>query len=217
MAAPRPSQPARFAEAAISRGLNDRYVAAAGDIERLVAAAYRLIERDGSVELTMRDLLAEADVSTQNFYRYFATKDEFFIVLLEDGQQRLLGYLEHQLASHTDPRRRMQALIEGVLAQAADPEAANRTRPFLVHKARLNQERARLGQDINAGLLDLIAREIEAARKAAGTPLDDVTLDAEFVQLLLMAAMEQHILDGTAPEPREKKALHAFCVRALQI
>jgi AcrR family transcriptional regulator len=217
MATSRLPEPSRFAEAAISRGLNDRYVAAAGDIERLVAAAYRLIEREGSVDLKMRELLAEADVSTQNFYRYFATKDEFFIVLLEDGQHRLLGYLNHQLAHHTEPRRRMQALIEGILAQAEDPEAANRTRPFLVHKARLNQERARLGQDMNAGLLALVTREVEAARKAAGSPTTDVVLDAEFAQNLIMAVMERHILDTTVPTAREKKALLAFCIRALQI
>lgn len=208
---------APFAAAAISRGLSDRYLAASEDLERLIAAAYRLIARDGSVDLKMRELLAEADLSTQNFYRYFATKDEFFLVLLEDGMKRLLSYLEHRVANQTEPRLRMQALLDGILAQAEDAEAASRTRPFVVHKARLSQERARLDQDINAGILRLLTREVSSAREAAGVSNADSALDAESVMLLIMATMERHIVGGTEPEAKEKKALFEFCFRALQI
>lgn len=204
-----------YTQAAINRGLNERYIAATEDVERLMQAAYRIIEREGSVDLKIRPLLAEAGISSQQFYRYFASKDDFFVVLLEDGQQRLHSYLQHCVAKHTSLDARIEAFIHGCLAQAEDPAASSRARPFLVHRARLNQERARLGQNVSSGALQLLTREVESAQAATGIRDRDAESGAQWVLTLVFAVMEQHILDGTSPTPKEKKSLVAFCFNAL--
>jgi AcrR family transcriptional regulator len=207
--------PVSFVEAAITRGLHDRRLAAEDDVGRAIKAAYRIIERDGTAELKMRDLLAEADLSTQQFYKYFASKDDFISALLEDGQQRLLGYLEHRIAKHTDPRERVDACLKGLLAQAEDLSAAARTRPFLVHRARLYLLYPRLRQQLTSGIRSLLVREITAAREGVG--LTDVEADATWVVFLIGSVMEAHILDGTAPTPEQEESLLAFCFRALRL
>jgi AcrR family transcriptional regulator len=208
---------ARFAQQAIYRGLSNRYRAAADDIDRLINAAYRIIARDGTVDVKIRDLLSEADISTQNFYRYFPTKDEFFLVLLEDGQQQLLSYLRHRVAAQRDPRKRVQAIVESLLAQAEDADASVRTRPFLVHKARLAQDLARWDRDPSAEIVDFVRHEIAAARVDSGVSGADNAADAEFTVHLALAVMERHILAGTKPAAAEKSALVDYCLRALQI
>jgi AcrR family transcriptional regulator len=202
-------------EAAISRGLHERRRAAEDEVARTIDAAYRIIERDDSSELKMRDLLAEAGLSTQQFYRYFASKDDFITALLEDGQQRLLGYLEHQVAKQTDPRQRLEACLKGLLAQSEDLNAAARTRPFLIYRARLHQRSPGLRRQLTAGLRALLAREITAARGEDGRA--SAESDAAWVLLLTGAVMEAHILDGTKPTAEEKASLLAFCVRALAL
>jgi AcrR family transcriptional regulator len=208
---------ARWAQQAINRGLSTRYRAAAADIDRLINAAYRIIAREGTVDIKVRELLAEAEFSTQNFYRYFPSKDEFFLVLLEDGQQRLLSYLRHRVAAQRLPRDRVQAIIESLLAQAEDGDASVRTRPFIVHKARLTEDRSRLDRDLSAEMYDFARNEITAARAACGVPGAANTADADFTLYLAEAVMERHILEGTKPTAAEKSALVGYCLRALQI
>jgi AcrR family transcriptional regulator len=64
----------------------------------LLVAAQRVIERKGFGGLTVRDILAEADVAPGTFYAYFSGKDE------------LLAELAHR------------ALVEVLRAAAADPD-----------------------------------------------------------------------------------------------
>jgi AcrR family transcriptional regulator len=202
-------------EAAISRGLHERRLAAEDEVDRAIKAAYRIIERDDSTELKMRDLLAEAGLSTQQFYRYFASKDDFITALLEDGQQRLLGYLEHQVAKHTDPRQRLEACLKGLIAQAEDLDAAARTRPFLIYRARLHHRSPGLRDQLTSGLRALLVREISAARGAGNRA--GAESDAVWVLALTGAVMEAHILDGTRPTPDQRASLLAFCFRGLQL
>src|SRR6516165_678486 len=66
----------------------------------LLVAAQRVIDRKGFGGLTVRDILAEADVAPGTFYAYFSGKDE------------LLAELAHR------------ALLEVLRAAAADPDTA---------------------------------------------------------------------------------------------
>ena len=77
----------------------------------------------------LRDILRESGLSTQAFYKHFRSKDELMLVLLDDGRRRLVGYLAHRMEKAGRPEQRIRAWIEGVLAQASDPEVAARTRP----------------------------------------------------------------------------------------
>src|SRR3954464_11807351 len=125
-----------LARRAVDRSVAPRHDAYASEIRRIVDATYELIERTGQVSPSMRDILAATKLSTQGFYRYFQSKDELLLLLLDDGRRKLLAYLEHRMVK-VPPPQRVRAWIQGVLAQAAHPGAAARTRPFLAHQDRL--------------------------------------------------------------------------------
>src|ERR1700686_231556 len=145
-----------LARRALERTAVDRHAEYVRDVRRIVDATYRLIEGTGRIAPSLREVLAEAGMSTQAFYRYFRSKDELMLVLLDDGRRKLLGYLEHRMARATSPSDKVRAWIEGVLAQASNPEAAARTRPFLVNQDRLPEafpEEQQASVDLLVGLL----------------------------------------------------------------
>ena len=100
-------------------------------MRRIVDRTLALIERTGSVDPSLREILAETGLSTQAFYRHFRSKDELLLVLLDDGRRQLVSYLGHRMAAVDDPREKVGAWVRGVLAQGMNEPAASRTRPFV--------------------------------------------------------------------------------------
>ena len=66
------------------------------------------------------DIVAAAGLSNDAFYRYFPSKDALVAALLEDGTERLHGYLGHQMDKEGDPEGKVRRWVEGVLSQADD-------------------------------------------------------------------------------------------------
>ena len=116
-----------LAQRAVDRSLGDRRTQYADEIQRVLEATYDLIERTGDVDPSLREILGETGLSTQAFYRYFQSKDELFLLLLDDGRRRILATLERRMQRVDTPEARVRAWIEGVLAQASDTRAAGRT------------------------------------------------------------------------------------------
>ena len=131
-----------LAQRAVDRSLGDRRTQYVDQIQRVLEATYDLIERTGDVDPSLREILAETGLSTQAFYRYFQSKDELFLLLLDDGRRRLLASLERRMQRVDTPEARVRAWIEGVLAQASDARAAGRTRPFVKGQDRLAEANA---------------------------------------------------------------------------
>ncbi len=206
-------------ERAINRALSDQYAQAADEVDRLVAATYRVIEREGSVEPKVRDILKESGLATQAFYRHFRSKDELLLVILDDGRRQLAEYLLHRMekARGKGPLAEVRAWIEGLLAQAADRAAAARTRPFVVGHQRLVElfptEQAASVAVLVGMLADAVRRAVEAG-ELPGEGLD-VDRSASYVYRLTEGVMEDHILAGTEPSKADVAAVVTFSLRAL--
>jgi AcrR family transcriptional regulator len=195
---------------AIERTLARRVEAYEDEVQRLVDATYRVIARTASVDPTVRDILAEAGMSTQAFYRHFRSKDELLVVLLDDGRRRIVDYLAHRMGKAGGPEAAVCAFVEGVMAQAADPEAAARTRPFVVQQDRLADRFAEHQQGSVTRLVELLHEPLEALGST------DVHRDAATVYLVAFASMEQHVRDRTTPTRGDVEHLVRFCLRAVQ-
>jgi AcrR family transcriptional regulator len=202
-------------QAAISRSLGRRYDAAADEVSRLVESAYRVIERSGTVDPRMREILADAGLSTQAFYRHFPSKDDLLLVLLDDGARRLTDYLTHQMAKATTARGRVRAWIEGVLAQAIDAEAAARTRPFLANLARLAERYPDAQQAQVSTVVAPLVAAVRDAVKAGDARSADPAADARAIYHLAMGDMEAHVLARTSPTKREVNQVVSFALRAI--
>jgi AcrR family transcriptional regulator len=137
----------------------------------LLVAAQRVIERKGFGALTVRDILAEADVAPGTFYAYFSGKDE------------LLAELAHR------------ALLEVLRAAAADPgTTTGESLAALVRNAMLSP-------NLDAGLLsEMRGRPGDSAHKelvrnfnaelVAGTrPLIEQARDRGHIQVVDVDAL----------------------------
>jgi len=196
-----------IARRAIERATADRQGAYEGEIQRIVDATYALIGRTGDVDPSLRDILRETGLSTQAFYRYFMSKDELLLLLLDDGRRRLLGYLEHRVGRLAAPEDRLREWVEGVLAQCASPEAAARTRPFVANQVRLADRFPEEQQASVDLLVEQVATVLDGVRPSARRSRQR---DAEAAYRLVFATLESHLARRTRPSPAEIEHLVGF-------
>lgn len=206
-----------LARRSVERSFADRRATYAEEIRRIVDATYRVIRETGGVDPTLRDILSESGLSTQSFYKHFRSKDELMLLLLDDGRRKLVGYLSHRMDKASTPAAKIRAWIEGVLHQAADPEAAARTRPFVAGRDRLAEQFPAQQQASVDLLVGLLAETIAAAPGAKGETKgsnDRARRDAEAIYDLAFAALHRHLTHGTKPSAKDVEHLVRFCVNA---
>lgn len=174
-----------------ARTLRDRSDAYAEEIRRLLDATYAVMRRTGELDPRVSDIVAEAGLSNQAFYRHFRTKDELLVAVLADGQRRLVTTLEQRMHAVPPGRARVRAWVEVVLAQARRPAAAANTRPFAINGLRLAD---RYPAEWEASRGELLAPLRSAIVEAGGDP-DDAAL----VYHLAMGAMQDALVRRASP------------------
>jgi AcrR family transcriptional regulator len=201
----------------LTRSMVARGAAPRADEERtrIVDAAYRVIARRGSVDPTVRDILDEGGFSTPAFYRHFPSKDDLLLALLDDGRRQLNEYLGHRMENEPDGLGRVRAWIAGVAAQAVDPAAASRTRPFLANANRLAEQFPAEVQRSQEAALSLLLDAMTAAQREGRIHSRDLRRDAQRVYDLVFRFIERSVLAGVRPIPTDVTHLVAFCERAL--
>ncbi len=202
-----------LARRAVDRRTAERQSEYAREMGRIVEATYDHIEESGSLEPSLRDILRSAGISTQGFYRYFRSKDELMLVLLDDGRRRLGDYLAERMTTATSPSGQVRAWVEGVLVQASHARSAARTRPFAANEDRLTElfpDEQRASVDLLVGLL------IEPIRAATDRP-QSAGDDAEAVYRLAFGVLRSHLLRRTRPTAAEVEHVVGFCLRGIGI
>jgi len=175
-----------------ARALDERRAVYAVEVRRLIDAAYAVMRTSGDIEPRVGDVVREAGLSNQAFYRHFRSKDELLLAVLTDGRQRLMTTLVARMERAEPGAPRVAAWIEGVLAQARNADAAENTRPFAVNGSRI---------------ADRFPCEWSASREALLGPLRDAVADAggdpardpEALYHLAFGAMETALLRRESP------------------
>jgi AcrR family transcriptional regulator len=202
-----------LADRAVERTVAGRRAEYEAEMRRIVDTTFSLIERSGSLDPSIREILAESGLSTQAFYRYFSSKDELMLALLDEGRRRLVDTLERRMARGASPTEQVRAWIEGVLAQAANSTAAARTRPWILSEQRLAERFPQEQQASVERLVDLLRDPLTQTTEAGRRRPSDVGSTAAMVYLLVFAVLRTHLVAGTKPAAREVDALVGFCLR----
>lgn len=215
-----PSMTEHLAHRAVERTVAGRRAEYEREMTRIVESTFALIERTGTLDPSMREILAEAGLSTQAFYRYFTSKDELMLALLDEGRRRLLSTLQHRMQRSTTPAEQVRAWIQGVLAQASNTAAATRTRPWVTSEQRLSElfpEEQRASVDLIIGLLDDPISRLSGPSANKGHTEDDGSNAARgaavMVYRLTFATLRSHLACGTKPIASETEDLVRFCLR----
>ena len=183
------------------------------EAQHIVDATYRVIERTGDIDPTMRDILREAGLSTPAFYRAFRSKDELLSVLFADGRRRIAASIERRLARAGTGEEKVRAWVGVVLAQARDPEVAARTRPFVANIDRLVE---RYPAEQRASEQLLIDQLVEVLAHGDGLVSHDPRADATAIYHLAFGALGWHLRYGSTPRAEEVRRLADFACRSLR-
>ena len=195
------------AAAAVERALDERHREASEEVERILAAAVRVMERVSPEAPRVSDIVAEAGSSKKAFYRYFAGKDDLLLAVLERGVGIIVSYLEHQMAKEEHPRDQITRWITGVLAQVADPQLMSMSRALAVQLA-LSAD-AGPDEDVMAPMRALLLGPVAA--------LGGDDRDADAVFRLTAATMRRYVGSAHPPDRADVDHLVRFCLRALGV
>jgi AcrR family transcriptional regulator len=168
------------------------------------------MRRTGTVDPRVGDIVREAGLSNQAFYRHFRGKDELLLAILDDGQRRLVGYLEHRLAEVAPGTARIAEWVRAIMEQARNPEAAENTRPFAIDGPRLG---------------DRFPAEIGHSRELVLVPLRDALADVaganpqrdgDAIYHLVMGSMNDALVQRASPSDDDVEHLVQFALQGIR-
>jgi len=94
---------------AVSKSLDAARTRAEQRVQRLLDAAFELIDEKGTAEFTIQEVVDRSKQSLRGFYQYFEGKDELLFALLEESIRECLEDLRSVLESDSDSLGRLRA------------------------------------------------------------------------------------------------------------
>jgi len=192
------------------RTLASRSEQYAGEVRRLLDAGLTVMRRCGtSSSPRVADVVAEAGLSNDAFYRHFPSKQALFAAILEDGTSRLASYLSHQMDKDRTPEGKVRRWVEGVLAQAAEAESAETTLAVTWNAGSVSE-----GLDgSRPSTVAMLAPLLHEPLAELGSR--DPVLDATMVAHVTIGRLSDHLWQQTAPTRAEVAHHVAFVLRAV--
>ena len=196
--------------AAVERALDDRQREATEEVERILAAAVRVMERVAPEPPRVSDIVAEAGSSNKAFYRYFAGKDELILAVMERGVAIVVSYLQHQMAKESTPQGKISRWIEGTLAQVAQPDLIRKSRAAAGQMSAGTNWRT-VDQEMMWPLRDLLTEPVAALGSS------DVERDVEAVFCCTAATLRRYMGSADRPGPEDIAHVVRFCLLGLGV
>jgi TetR/AcrR family transcriptional regulator len=182
----------------------------------IVDAARRLIAERGE-RFTTQELVKEAGVALQTFYRIFGGKDQLLLAVFEDMIAESCAQYEEAARALADPVERLRSYITAALQSVvSDDDPAIGPRFVTAEHWRLYQIFPREMSDATQPFTDLVARQLELAAAEGRWRSADPQRDAWFVTKLVMAVFHHDAFADPPPDTRTMADdLWGFCCRAL--
>ena len=213
-AAPPPSGPSRAEQAGLrsSAELAAAISARTEQAQALMAAATRVIEAHGtSRRATVAEIVREAGLSNQAFYRYFAGKDDLVDALIDSGLRRLVGYLAHAMDKVPAPEEQIRAWIRGALSQSTDPAVAAATRAVVWNRETPVGGTGAAQAQAEALAWNLLVSPLEQLGRR------DPASDAYLIGKLVFGVVSEALWADPAPTAAEVRPVEDFCLAAVGI
>jgi AcrR family transcriptional regulator len=193
------------------RALARRQAVYTDEVRRLLDAGLAVMRRCGTTKSPrVSDIVEAAGLSRDAFYRHFASKEDLVAAIVDAGADRLVSYLRHQMAKESDPAEQLRRWVEGIMAQATNPEVAHSTRAVLWNGGRVGDHSRPEAVTSNAALAELIVEPIAAL----GSP--DPQCDAIAAAHAAMGVMEYFLWRVVTPTRVDIANLVRFCTAAVQ-
>ncbi|MEU4650193.1 TetR/AcrR family transcriptional regulator [Nocardia fluminea] len=218
-------EPTRHSEESAAPSWTDRAAQRSRSVQRsrarsieqaqlIVEAARRLLEAEGS-EFTTQQLIKEAGIALQTFYRHFPSKDQLLLAVFEDIIAERAAEIANLSRGLPDPVARLRFYVLGALRSVRGDDVGTGPRFITAEHWRLYQlfpaEMARANQPF----ADLIADELRHAEQDGLLRPRDPATDAWLAMKLVMSVFHHYAF---APEPADvddiATHLWSFCLAA---
>jgi AcrR family transcriptional regulator len=206
---------------ALARSLSAARTRAEQRVQRLLAAAFELIDEKGTSEFTIQEVVDRSKQSLRGFYQYFDGKDELLFALLEESIRESIEDLRAAVASETEPLERLRAFTIR-LHEWCEPLGTRRKRgahnrvpisEFSLQLAVKDPERlTAVMAPISRMLVDLLG----AAAEAGAIRVSDVRRAALLVQQTVMYGW---LMNRLVQSPRARVTAEdawEFCLHGLR-
>ncbi|MCG5434251.1 TetR/AcrR family transcriptional regulator [Mycobacterium sp. MYCO198283] len=194
--------------AAVDRALDERQRCSTEEVERILAAAVRVMERVAPEPPRVSDIVAEAGSSNKAFYRYFAGKDDLVLAVMERGIAIVISRLQPEIDQESTPAAKVARWIEGLFAQMADPHLLSMCSATVEQLTAITNRQA-ADEEIMAPLRALLSEPVAAM----GRP--DPVRDADAVFYCTIGTLRRYIGSGRRPPAEDIDHLVRFCLQGL--
>ncbi|MGV9865529.1 TetR/AcrR family transcriptional regulator [Rhodococcus koreensis] len=182
------------------------------EVRRLIAAAESVMLAKGRTEPPrMTEIVHEAGMSNQAFYRHFRSRDDLIVATYEHGLLTLASYLAHSVEKAPDITGKIRALIDGYFAQIAEPRLSKLSKAILWNISRISRSDSEIEPVGYARIISLIGDLL------ADAGVDKAERSAIFVQTLLSGTTRHFHEKDETPNEEDRAALAVFCLRGLGI
>jgi AcrR family transcriptional regulator len=184
----------------------------ANQVRLMLDAAFRLIPEKGDA-FTTQELVKEAGIALQTFYRYFASKDQLLLALIADAMTDACTRWADAARELPDPLARLHFYITTVI-DGLDSEEDRETAKFVVATHwRLHRifpdELAAAEQPF----VDLLLTEVRAGVQEGLLAPADEEWDAWFIAELVRSVFHYHAYATRRGDFKDQ--LWRFCLAAL--
>jgi AcrR family transcriptional regulator len=158
----------------------------------MVDAAKRLIAQKGS-SFTTQELAREAGVALQTFYRHFGGKDQLLLAALEDMHAEQAAAYEEAARDIPDPVARLHYYVTQTLARLDTTGPGAMTPQFITAEHwRLHQLYPQDTAHATQPIVDLFARELQAAKDQGLLAPPDVAVAAELMVMIVRSVYHHY-------------------------
>ncbi len=181
----------------------------------IVAAARRLIVERGD-QFTTQELVKEAGVALQTFYRIFGGKDQLLLAVFEDLIAESCADYERQAEALPDPIARLHFYIAVTVGGVTETSYGIGPRFVTAEHWRLHQLFPEEMAHATQHFADMVERQLALAVEEGLATSTDMPGDSWFITKLVMATFH-HYAYSEAPPDRTVIAedLWSFCRRAI--
>ncbi len=182
----------------------------------MLDAARRLIQAKGD-EFTTQELVAEAGVALQTFYRYFASKDELILAVIGDAMNDACEQWAATASEMPDPLDRLRFYLTSTLERLGGGQDAGTARFVVSAHWRLHRQFPKELAEAEKPFVDLLRGEVQAAVDAGLLNPADPEWDSWLLAELVRAVYHYYAFAPHDDAEMEvvKEKLWRFCLTAL--
>jgi AcrR family transcriptional regulator len=209
-----PSEEPAWKQRAVERSTKAAKLRAEQRVERFLNAAQAIINKRGTTDFTVQEVVDKSRQSLRSFYQHFNGKHELLLALFEDALRRASDQIRAAAVGQADPLDRLKVAVQ-LLFELSRPDPGAKRPLFTDFAPQLLLSHAAETKVAHTPLRALFA-ELMTDAQAAGELRDTVNpsrMAALTMQTVMFVAQSSGAPDDETAHPITADEIWDFCTR----